>query len=65
MKRASAAALSIAPVTLALVSYLLFLPGIIKFFTVLGLVLGASLYAFKVAALASRGVLHSRDTPTP
>ena len=46
-------------------SYLLFLPGIIKFFTVLGLVLGASRYAFKVAALASRGVLHSRDTPTP
>ena len=46
---------------LALASYLLFLPGIIKFFTVLGLVLGASLYAFKVAALASRGVLHSRD----
>ena len=42
-------------------SYLLFLPGIIKFFTVLGLVLGASRYAFKVAALASRGVLHSRD----
>ena len=27
---------------LALVSYLLFLPGIIKFFTALGLVLGAS-----------------------
>ena len=27
----------------------------------LGLVLGASRYAFKVAALASRGVLHSRD----
>ena len=46
---------------LALASYLLFLPGIIKFFTVLGLVLGASRYAFKVAALASRGVLHSRD----
>ena len=46
---------------LALASYLLFLPGIIKFFTVLGLLLGASRYAFKVAALASRGVLHSRD----
>ncbi len=46
---------------LALGSYLLFLPGIVRIFAVVGLVLGASRYAFKVAALASRGVLHSRD----
>ena len=46
---------------LALGSYLLFLPGFMRLFVVVGLVLGASRYAFKVAALASRGVLHSRD----
>ena len=42
-------------------SYLLFLPIIGRIFAVFGLALGASRYAFKVAALASRGVLHSRD----
>ena len=46
---------------LALGSYFLLLPGVVRLFVAVGLVLGASRYAFKVAALASRGVLHSRD----
>ena len=46
---------------LALGSYLLFLPFLARIFVTVGLLLGASRYAFKVAALASRGVLHSRD----
>lgn len=46
---------------LALLSYLLFLPRPARVLVFLGIVLGASRYAFKVAALASRGVLHSRE----
>lgn len=46
---------------LALLSYLLFLPFLTRIFVAVGLLVGASRYAFKVAALASRGVLHSRD----
>ncbi len=46
---------------LALGSFGLFLPLIARILIAIGLLLGASRYAFKVAALASRGVLHSRD----
>ncbi|MDO5624710.1 MAG: hypothetical protein Q4G71_08485 [Pseudomonadota bacterium] len=46
---------------LSLASYLLHLPLIARIFVGIGLLLGAGIYAFKVAALASRGVLHSRD----
>ncbi|MDO5290934.1 MAG: hypothetical protein Q4F13_15070 [Pseudomonadota bacterium] len=46
---------------LALLSYLLLLPHPARALVFLGIVLGASRYAFKVAALASRGVLHSRE----
>lgn len=49
---------------LALASYTLFLPLMVRILAMLGIALGASRYAFKVAALASRGVLHSRDYTT-
>ncbi|MGP1629452.1 MAG: hypothetical protein ACTS5V_05890 [Giesbergeria sp.] len=53
-------------VVLALSSFLLLWPsGLIQFFIALGILLAASRYAFKVAALASLGVLHSQDyTPS-
>ena len=48
-------------VLLALLSYGLLGPFFIALLAALGLLLGTSRYAFKVAALASRGVTHSRD----
>lgn len=46
---------------LALCSFALLLGGLFMLVVLLGLVLAVSRYAFKVAALASRGVTHSAD----
>jgi hypothetical protein len=48
-------------VVLALCSYLLLLGPLFGLLAALGLMLAVSRYAFKVAALASRGVTHSND----